>query len=97
MFADLDTASDSVAPDYPLFLDELEAMLQAALGQLPQKTRDIFLLNRFEGKSVHEISEKLRIPERAVEYHIPQAFRQLKSLLRNATAILVAIISSITF
>ncbi|MDQ6479448.1 RNA polymerase sigma-70 factor [Dyadobacter sp. LHD-138] len=97
IFADLDTASDSVAPDYPLFLDELEATLQAALGQLPQKTRDIFLLNRFEGKSAHEISEKLRIPERTVEYHITQALRQLKSLLRNTTTILVAIISSITF
>jgi RNA polymerase sigma-70 factor (ECF subfamily) len=97
IFADLDTATDAVAPDYPLFLNDLEAALQGAMGQLPQKTHDIFLLNRFEGQSVREISAKLHIPERTVEYHITQALRQLKVLLRNCTTILLAIISSITF
>lgn len=97
IFADLDSASDTVAPDYPLFLDELEAALQGAMEQLPQKTRDIFLLSRFEGKSVHEISANLYIPERTVEYHITQALRQLKVLLRNSTAMLLAILPGITF
>lgn len=97
IFADLDTATNTIAPDYPLFLEELEASLQGAMRQLPEKTRDIFLLNRFEGKSAHEISEKLRIPERTVEYHITQALRQLKVLLRNSITIMLAIIPSITF
>ncbi|MCF0041343.1 RNA polymerase sigma-70 factor [Dyadobacter fanqingshengii] len=97
VFADLDTANDTVAPDYPLFLEELEAALQGAMGQLPQKTHDIFLLNRFEGKSAREIAAKLHIPERTVEYHITQALRQLKVLLRNSTTLLLAFISSITF
>lgn len=97
VFADLDTANDTVAPDYPLFLEELEAALQSAMGQLPQKTHDIFLLNRFEGKSAREIAAKLHIPERTVEYHITQALRQLKVLLRNSTTFILTFISSITF
>ncbi|WP_187293438.1 RNA polymerase sigma-70 factor [Dyadobacter fermentans] len=97
IFADLDSASDSVAPDYPLFLEELDAALRNALGQLPQKTHDIFFLSRFEGKSVSEISSQLAIPERTIEYHITQALRQLKVLLRNSTSIIIAVIINIKF
>src|SRR5690606_23445327 len=51
VFVELDRANDYVAPDYPLFIEELEASLQEAMGMLPQKTHDIFLLNRFDGKT----------------------------------------------
>lgn len=97
IFADLDTATDTVAPDYPLFLDELESALSEALGQLPPKTHNIFMMNRFEGKSAREIAQKLNIPQRTVEYHITQALRQLKILLKNSIAIVPAFIFCIIF
>lgn len=96
-FAGLDYAVDQEAPDYPLFLEELEASLQYALDQLPPKTHEIFLLNRFDGKSATEIARQLHIPQRTVEYHITQALRQLKSLLKNSFTAITAFLFSIVF
>ena len=89
IFSDLNSASDTTAPDYPLFLDELEAAISEAMSQLPEKTRDIFLLNRFEGKSASEIADKLSLPSRTVEYHITQALRKLKESLRKSITMLL--------
>lgn len=97
VFADLDHAHDQVTPDYPLFIEELEAALQEAMELLPQKTHDIFLLNRFDGKSAQEISQELAIPQRTVEYHITQALRHLKTLFKHNTTTIITFISSMTF
>lgn len=83
VFDELDTAEASTTPDYPLFLDELETALHAAVSELPDKTREIFLLNRFEGKTARQIAQELNLPERTVEYHITQALRTLKTQLRD--------------
>lgn len=88
LFLDLETLDEAVAPDYPLFLDELEAELNDAVDRLPLKTREIFMLNRLEGQSADEISAALDIPKRTVEYHITQALRQLKVLFRTVNAFL---------
>ena len=82
-FDELDTVDVAVAADYPLFLEELEAALHQAVAQLPDKTQEIFRLNRFEGKTARQISEHLNLPERTVEYHITQALRRLKVLLKD--------------
>ncbi|WP_229238588.1 RNA polymerase sigma-70 factor [Dyadobacter sp. Leaf189] len=96
VFYDLDSACEEAAPDFPLFLEELEMLFQEAMGQLPEKTRDIFLLNRFEGKSAPEIANLLKLPARTVEYHITQALRKLKSAVRN-TITLFLVICNIIF
>jgi RNA polymerase sigma-70 factor (family 1) len=95
IFSDLTSASDTSAPDYPLFLDELESTFREAMGQLPEKTRDIFLLNRIEGKSASEIADKLQLPSRTVEYHITQALRKLREILRNGITALLFFINII--
>ncbi|TDB62807.1 sigma-70 family RNA polymerase sigma factor [Arundinibacter roseus] len=75
IFLELEKATDSIAPDYPLFLEELETQIQETLGSLSPKTREIFLLNRFEGQSAREIAIQLELPVRTVEYHITQGLR----------------------
>lgn len=95
LFSDLETVDDFTAPDYPLFLDELENELKQAVGRLPDKTREIFMLNRLEGKSVSEISRKLNLPRRTVEYHITQGLRQLKAFLRSVSTFLPLFLASI--
>lgn len=87
IFDELDTVEASSVPDYSFFLEELEMALQAAVSGLPDKTRAIFLLNRFEGKTAREISQELNLPERTVEYHITQALRTLKTQLRDYIAL----------
>ena len=92
-----EVAADTVAPDYEMFLDELETTFKDAVGSLAGKTRDIFMLNRLEGKSAKEISVELSIPERTVEYHITQALRQLRTILHKGIALIITLISGIIF
>ncbi len=91
LFADLSEVSESPSPDYPHFLDELEESIKMAINDLPPKTREIFKLNRVEGRSVREISVFLKIPERTIEYHISQATKSLKTLFRYRLILLFII------
>ena len=92
-FAGLDTVDPLSEPEYPLFLDELEQAMQHAVGQLPEKTRKIFMLNRLEGNNVRQIASLLGMPERTVEYHITQAMRTLKTLLKEFIVLMLALLT----
>lgn len=93
-FAALDSVDPLSEPDYPLFLDELEQAMQQAVGQLPEKTRKIFVLSRFEGNTVRQIASLLGMPERTVEYHITQALRTLKTLLKEFIVVMLAVFTA---
>lgn len=97
VFAELDNIEPPEAPEYSFFLEELEATMQNSIAQLPDKTQRIFLLSRFEGKTVRQISADLNLPERTVEYHITQALRMLKVLLKEFIALCLAAFSSSIF
>jgi RNA polymerase sigma-70 factor (family 1) len=92
VFSELENLESVPAPDYPVFLDELEAAMQAAIFKLPEKTRQIFLLSRFENNTARQISMQLHIPERTVEYHITQALRALRIMLKEYMLSLLALI-----
>ncbi|UFH57136.1 sigma-70 family RNA polymerase sigma factor [Spirosoma sp. KNUC1025] len=64
-------------------LSDLMASVEQHLNELPEKTRQIFRLNRLEYKSVREISAQLSIPERTIEYHINSALKILRPLLKD--------------
>ena len=73
----------SFTTDEQLNLDELMNAVEQHLNDLPEKTSQIFRLNRLEYRSVKEISLQLNVPERTVEYHISQALRTLRHYLRD--------------
>ncbi|MCE7042827.1 RNA polymerase sigma-70 factor [Dyadobacter sp. CY312] len=91
VFLDLDAVERSDETSYPIFLDELETALQNGITGLPDKTREIFLLNRMEGKTASQISACLHVPVRTVEYHITQALRSLKFQLKDFTLLLLLV------
>lgn len=97
IFSELDHVEAVAEPEYALFLEELETLTQNSIAQLPDKTKRIFLLSRFEGKTVREIATDLNLPERTVEYHITQALRMLRVLLREFITISLAIFINIIF
>ena len=79
-----DQFSDVVyTTDEQLGLNELVNAVDQQLNNLPEKTRQIFRLNRLECQSVKEISSRLKVPERTVEYHISQAIKSLRLYLRD--------------
>lgn len=69
--------------DLLLLLQELNAAIDNALDQLPQKTQTIFRLSRFEQHSNKEISNIMHLSEKAVEYHISQSLKSLRFYLRD--------------
>ena len=63
---------------YRILLGELKlAAVKEALAELPEKTRYIFLLHRFEGLSYKKIARKLAISDKAVEYHMSRALEKV--------------------
>ena len=66
-----------------LAYEDLNKALELGIAHLPDKTRQIFQLNRLENQSVRQISLQLSIPERTVEYHIMQSLRTLRFHLKE--------------
>jgi RNA polymerase sigma-70 factor (family 1) len=77
-----DSGADLCTENEIAYLDLYNAIEVGLLG-LPVKTQTIFRLNRLENQSVREISARLSIPERTVEYHITQSLRMLKKHLQD--------------
>ncbi len=62
---------------------DLEAALHNALKFLPDKTRLIFQMSRFDELPNKVIAGQLDISEKAIEYHITQALKLLRVQLKD--------------
>ena len=72
-----------------LFLQDLKTALEAALTELPEKTRAIYEMSRFEQLPQKEIARQLELSEKAVEYHISQALRLLRVRLKPFLSLMI--------
>ena len=71
-------------PEEQLCSQQQQNVLRAAIDQLPDKTRTIFLLYHVEDCSYREIADRLGISPRTVEYHLRQAIIQCREHARQA-------------
>ena len=63
---------------YRILLAELKLdAIKSGLAELPEKTRYIFLLHRFEGITYNEIAKKLGLSGKTIEYHMSRALEKL--------------------
>ncbi|MCW0484553.1 RNA polymerase sigma-70 factor [Gaoshiqia sediminis] len=62
---------------------ELQQMIETAIGNLPQRCREIFILSRYEGLKSHEIAQKLQLSQRTVETQITNALKILRKDLKD--------------
>ncbi len=69
--------------------NELSAAITEKLEQLPGKTRQVFMLSRFEQRSVPEIAAQLNLSEKAIEYHLTRALAFLRTHLREYISLLL--------
>lgn len=69
--------------DNTVGFNELNQELEKAIDRLPTKSRQVFKLNRLEGRSVSEIATSLKISERAIEYHLTKSLRVLRVYLKD--------------
>ncbi|QDK78730.1 sigma-70 family RNA polymerase sigma factor [Spirosoma sp. KCTC 42546] len=72
---------------------ELTESLNQALLQLPDKTREVFILNRFEQLPIREIALRLGLSEKAIEYHLSRSLTFLRAHLHDyATAVVLTLV-----
>ena len=64
-----------------IFYSDLENNLTKALESLAPQYREVFVENRLNGKSCHEIAENLQISERTVEERLRKALKALRNRL----------------
>lgn len=69
-----------VAPeqDHALLANDLQRVLERALGKLPDRTRRVFVMHRFEDMAYREIHRELGISLGAVEYHMARALAYIR-------------------
>lgn len=74
-------------PSEELDAKELNAVIQYTLQKLPERTRQIFNLNRFEGLKYKEIADKLSISIKTVEANMGKALKALRTSLEEFSKI----------
>jgi RNA polymerase sigma-70 factor, ECF subfamily len=66
-----------------VFSGEVNRIIYKTLASLPDRTRLVFEMSRFEGKPYKEIAEYLEISVKGVDYHILQALNALRVALKD--------------
>lgn len=66
-----------------IFTKDILKIVEESLVELPEQTRDIFLLNRLENKSRKEIAQLLGVSQQKIDYHINKANDHLKYRLKD--------------
>lgn len=73
--------------DESLLYDELRRQIDEVLLHLPERSRQVFVMSRFEGLKNKEIAERLDISVKVVEKHITKSLAMLrKQILRHGNA-----------
>ena len=66
-----------------IYSTELQEIIESTLNALPEQTRKIFKLSRFENLTRQEIADALGLTKKGVEYHISKALKSLQISLKD--------------
>ena len=69
------------SPQYEMEMKEFGEHLQRVLAELPEKSREVFLMNRIDKLKYREIAERLDISVKAVEKRMTKAIALLEDKL----------------
>ncbi|AOH87327.1 RNA polymerase subunit sigma-24 (plasmid) [Sphingomonas panacis] len=74
-----------VAPEQTLQIEAGDVMrvYRRALGELPDKTRDVFLLHRVEELTYKDIAHRLGLSIPTVQYHVARALSHIDAALER--------------
>lgn len=67
--------------------NDLRDALEKGLNTIPEKSKVIFRLNRFEGRSVKEIAGQMNLSEKAIQYHLTRSVKELRLYLKEFLAV----------
>lgn len=66
-----------------IFSLEIQQIIMATLATIPEKSRKIFMMSRFENKTNSEIAEIFNITVKGVDYHIVLTIKKLRVSLKD--------------
>ncbi len=69
-------------PEQGMIQGEMYALYQQALNGLPERTRQIFELNRQEGLTYKEIAVKMQLSVKTVEAHMSKALQRFRQCFK---------------
>ena len=75
--------SNNQTPEYLLEEEEFKTKLQSAISGLTEGQREVFLMNRIDGKKYREIAEILNLSQKAVEKRMSGALKALRAQIEN--------------
>lgn len=75
--------SEDLSTENTIAYNDLKETLDKGLDILPERSREIFKLNRFEHWPVSKIAGHFNLSEKAVEYHITKATKSLRIYLKE--------------
>ena len=81
------------AVDEAVDFEDLKEKMEAVMSRLPEKTQEVFRLNRLEGYSISEISEYLKLPKRTIGYHLTKSLKEFRIHLKDF--IMVVLLSAL--
>lgn len=71
-----------------IFSKEAQELIEKALSMMPDKTRRIFMMSRYENKTYQEIADSYSLSIKSVEFHISKALKILKKQLKDYMLVL---------
>ena len=80
---DINSNSTNENPEYILEEKEFMIKLENAISSLPERQREVFLLNRIEKKTFKEIAELSNVSVKAIEKLMHKALLKLRAEIKN--------------
>ena len=87
--AGTDNPGTGDSPADMLQFDELYAVIDQTITDLPPQCRRVFMMSRFEQKSYRDIADQLGISIKAVEANVSRALTTLRRVLNNGFLVLL--------
>ncbi|MEC5143462.1 RNA polymerase sigma-70 factor [Chitinophaga sp. 212800010-3] len=72
-----------------LSFNELNALVQQRISELPDKCREVFTLSRIQGFNTRQIAETLNISPKTVNNHLVKALKIMRGNLKDYITLLI--------
>jgi RNA polymerase sigma-70 factor, ECF subfamily len=74
-----------------LVVKDISKKIDEAIAELPEKCREIFIMNRYEHLKYHEIAQKLDISQKTVEAQMSKALQHMRVRLAEYIPVILLI------
>ncbi|WP_348533745.1 RNA polymerase sigma factor [Hymenobacter nitidus] len=88
LFCRLNLSDADTNTEATVALNDLNEALAAGMQHLSEKTQEVFRLSRLEQYTIPEISVRVNLSEKTVEYHLRKSLKLMRRYLRNFLTLL---------